>query len=142
MVHIRNIGFIWTAAFAMLILASVTRGQTWFKLFGIDIMFHIGIYTVIAFLSILLFRKFETIVLPVSVMMVSALFFEILHGTINGYGFEDGDYLLNNLGIFIGTVAAVVSLRLFGNSFVEGEQIRERPPARAGLSERGHGDII
>jgi hypothetical protein len=142
MVQIRKIGFIWMAAFTILMLASVTRGYSSLKVFGIDIMFHIGIYTVVAFLTIMLFRNFETIIVPVSVMIVSALFFEILHGTINGYGFENGDYLLNNLGILVGTAVAVAGRWLFGNGVVGGEQIGEPPSARPGLSERGERDIL
>jgi len=141
MVQIRKIGFIWMAAFTILMLASVTRGYSSLKVFGIDIMFHIGIYTVVAFLTIMLFRNFETIIVPVSVMIVSAVFFEILHGTINGYGFENGDYLLNNLGILIGTVAAVASMRFFSNGLVAGEHIREQHKAKPGASDHGAGDI-
>lgn len=131
MVHIRNIGFIWMALFCLLILASLTRGFAFVKVGGIDLMFHAGIYAMLAFFSILLSRLLETVVLPVSVTMVSALFFEILHGMCSGYGFEVGDYLLNNLGIIVGTVAGVVSLRLFGNDFVAGELIMERSPRPA-----------
>jgi hypothetical protein len=142
MVHIRNLSFIWMTAFAIIVLASVTSGMSGLKVYGIDIMFHIGIYAMFAFLSILVFRKFETVILPVSVTMVSALFFEILHGFISGYGFEDGDYLLNNLGILIGTAAAVVGIRLFGKDFVAGEHIRERTPAGPAASEHGTGAIF
>jgi hypothetical protein len=142
MFHIRNLGFIWMAVFALLVLASVTRGMGWVKEFGLDIMFHIGIYALLTFLSIQVFRKFETVVLPVSLSLVSALFFEILHGTINGYGFEDGDYLLNNLGVFIGAVAAVASFRLFGQDSGSTGQISERPPAKPGPDSRGLGDIF
>ena len=128
MFHIRNLAIVWVAVFAGLVLASVTHGMAWAKVFGIDYLFHVGIYTLLAFLSVLLFRRFRTVIVPVSFMMAAALCFEILHSTVNGSTFEDVDYLLNNFGVFIGAVAASIMLRLHGDGLIKGEHIRKRAP--------------
>ncbi len=75
-----------------------------------DILFHVTIYTILAFVPILLFRKrILAFLITIAIAPISFLF-EILHTTITGEGFEflNLNALYNNVGIIIGVVAAAI----------------------------------
>ena len=110
---------IWIIVFIGLVAASFSRSTASSAGSVFNILFHISIYSILAFVPILLFRKrIIAFMVTISIAPIGFLF-EILHGTITGDGFENLnlDAFYNNIGITIGIiVAAIIRIKLhYGN---------------------------
>ncbi len=110
---------IWIIVFIGLVAASFSRSTASSAGNVFNILFHISIYSILAFVPILLFRKrIIAFMVTISIAPIGFLF-EILHGTITGDGFENLnlDAFYNNIGITIGIiVAAIIRIKLhYGN---------------------------
>jgi hypothetical protein len=99
---------IWLAAFLLLLAASLSNGIESERAFGIDIVFHIGIYAILSVVPLLILRKrFTAFIVAIAIAPLGFLF-ETMHGSISGYGFKMSDAFYNNVGISIGLVAGVI----------------------------------
>jgi VanZ family protein len=100
--------FVWVISFALLCTASVTHGISPQKAHGIDILFHLVIYSILSCMSVMLVKGRKAPYLTAIVMVLAGLFFEIMHGKITGFGFEPLDAIYNNIGIFLGIITGVL----------------------------------
>lgn len=101
---------IWIIVFIGLVGATFSGNTASSEGNAFDILFHISIYTILAFVPILLFRKrIIAFMVTIAIAPISFLF-EILHATITGDGFEslNLDALYNNLGIIMGIITAAI----------------------------------
>jgi len=110
---------IWIVVFIGLVGATFSRSTASSAGNMFDILFHISIYTILAFVPILLFRKrIIAFMVTIAIAPISFLF-EMLHGMITGAGFENlnQDAFCNNIGIMIGIiVAALIRIKMhYGN---------------------------
>jgi hypothetical protein len=97
---------IWFIVFLTLVATSLSKNTACRLGNGIDIILHISIYSILSFIPILLFRKRKIAFMATIAIAPISFLFEILHGTISGYGFENLDAFYNNIGIVIGIIAA------------------------------------
>lgn len=108
MVNHNKLKIAWLASFILLLTASLSKGSDSSTAFGIDIIFHIGIYTILSAVPLVVFRKrFLAFILTLGVAPLG-FFFEFLHGTITGYGFKMLDAFFNNVGITLGVIIGVI----------------------------------
>ncbi|TCD48549.1 hypothetical protein [Chlorobium sp. N1] len=98
----------WLGALLLLIAASLSQGVDSKNAFGLDILFHIGIYAVLSAVPLIVLRKrFSAFIVTLAVAPLG-FFFEAVHGSMTGYGFKMVDALYNNLGVTIGVVAGLI----------------------------------
>jgi len=101
---------IWIIVFIGLVAASFSRSTASAAGNVFDILFHISIYSILAFVPLLLFRKRIIAFMATLAIAPISFLFEILHGMITGDGFENLnlDAFYNNVGIIIGVIAAAI----------------------------------
>jgi len=110
---------IWITVFIGLVAASFSRSTASSAGYIFDILFHISIYSILAFIPILLFRKrIIAFMVTIAIAPISFLF-EILHGMMIGDVFDNlnWDAFYNNVGIITGVIAAaIIRIKLhYGN---------------------------
>lgn len=101
---------IWIIVFIGLVAASFSKSTASSAGNVFDILFHISIYSILAFVPLLLFRKRIIAFMATLAIAPISFLFEILHGMITGDGFENLnlDAAYNNIGIIIGVIAAAI----------------------------------
>lgn len=99
---------LWLLVFTGLVAASLSKSTASAHGGLFELFFHVLIYSVLSFIPILLFRKrIIAFMVTIAIAPISFLF-EILHGSVSGYGFENLDAFYNNVGIIIGIIAAAI----------------------------------
>lgn len=119
---------VWIASLILLIAASFTKGVDPKHALGLDVLFHIGIYAILAAVPLCVMRKrLASFIVTISVAPLS-FFFETLHGSVTGWGFEMLDAFYNNMGISLGIVIGLL-VRMkqhFANEQKSGEKTEPR----------------
>jgi len=101
---------IWIIVFIGLVGATFSGSSASSEGNVFDILFHISIYAILAFVPILLFRKrIVAFMVTMAIAPVSFLL-EILHGYIINdiIDYRIFDALVNDVGIIIGIIAAAI----------------------------------
>lgn len=108
MILYKKLKIIWIAVFAGLIAASLSKGSATAHGNGIDVFFHISIYSILSFIPLLIFKKRLTAFMVIIAIPPLSFIFEFIHGHFSGYGFEILDALYNNIGIILGILTASI----------------------------------
>ena len=100
----------WIIVFIGLVAASFSKSTASSSGNLFDILFHISIYSILAFIPLLLFRKRIIAFMATIAIAPISFLFEILHGMITGDVFDNlnWDAFYNNIGIIIGVIAAAI----------------------------------
>ncbi|QEQ57664.1 hypothetical protein EKD00_07740 [Chlorobium phaeovibrioides] len=98
----------WLAAFILLLTASFSPGTDSSRVFGLDIVFHLGIYAILAAAPLIALKKRLTAFLVALAIAPLGLLFETMHGSTTGYGFKMMDAFYNNLGITVGMITGIM----------------------------------
>lgn len=100
---------VWIIVFIGLVASSFSRSTASSAGDLFDILIHISIYSILAFIPILLFRKRIIAFMATIAIAPISIAFEFLHGIIAGDEFKNLDYAAyNNIGIIVGIIAAAI----------------------------------
>ena len=104
---------IWIIVFIGLVTSSLSKNTASAQGNLFDFIFHVSIYSILAFVPILLFRKRLIAFMATIAIAPISFLLEMLHGLVSGVDFQNLDAFYNNLGILIGIiVAAIIRLKI------------------------------
>jgi hypothetical protein len=98
---------VWLILIAILFASSFLTMTAIFHVLNIDIVFHILIYSILAYIPMLAFRQRKTAILLSLAVAPLSFLFELIHSMAGEWGFEYLDALANNIGIIAGITAGV-----------------------------------
>lgn len=98
---------VWLIIIAILFVSSFLTVTAIFHVLKIDIVFHFFIYSILAYIPMIAFRKRKTAILLSLAVAPLSFFFESMHSFISGWSFEYLDALVNNIGIIAGMTAGI-----------------------------------
>ncbi len=98
---------VWLILIAILFVSSFLTLTGIFHVLKIDIVFHILVYSILAYIPMIAFRKRKTAILLSLAIAPLSFFFESMHSIISGWGFEYLDAFVNNIGIMTGMTAGI-----------------------------------
>jgi VanZ family protein len=98
---------VWLILIAILFASSLLTMTAIFHVLYIDILFHMIIYSILAYIPMIAFCKRKTAILLSLAVAPLSFLFELIHSTVSGWSFEYSDALANNIGIMAGMTAGI-----------------------------------